>query len=91
MAILAAIVCFARKRIKDNSRANQEKEDRHTSDQIHVNWDTIDDHYRELFPVSWTVSNSPYSANFTASTKRESFSHRFPSTVKGNDVSVMKP
>lgn len=91
MAILAAIVCVARKRRRDKQRADQEKENQLTSEQIHVDWDTIDDHYREFSPVSWNATNSPHSANLTSSSKRESFSYRFSSTLNSNDVSLMKP
>ncbi|CAO3618088.1 unnamed protein product [Mucor hiemalis] len=91
LAIIAAIVCVVRRRRKEHEKKEREKEDLHTSEQIHVDWDTIEDQYREVSPASWSITNSPHSANLTGSSKRESFSHRFSSTVNGNDISVIKP
>lgn len=92
LAILAAIVCVVRRRRrKATEKSDQEEKEKHSSEQIHVDWDTLDDHYREVSPVSWSITNSPHSANFTESSKRESFSQRFSSTVNGNDISVIKP
>ncbi|CAO3647747.1 unnamed protein product [Mucor hiemalis] len=92
LAILAAIVCVVRRRRrKANEKSDQEEKEKHSSEQIQVDWDTLDDHYREVSPVSWSITNSPHSANFTESSKRESFSQRFSSTVNGNDISVIKP
>ncbi|CAO3618092.1 unnamed protein product [Mucor hiemalis] len=73
IAIVAIIIFFIRRKRKQG-KEEQNNQDKFIVEEVSTDWDKIEGQYREVSPVGWSATNSPYSANSMEATRVGGFS-----------------